>query len=1209
MGPVVAFGAPSGPGEGTLFGNPIVMRANSILLAAIALAAGCAGPVLEIHSRPILPGSKEDRLSTDLSSPGARALYVGPEYFRRIPALLEYRLDAPGSVDRVILYVSTDGGGTWTLAGESRDGVSPIEFRAADGEYGIWITAQIQGGPPADQPLPKEGPGSRIVLDTQAPEMELRDPRALRTLLAKEPASIDVRIPFAVRDANLDPASLRLEWKAGAGRWNGGYIDAAALQAGEAAIRVPESVQEPLAVRITAADRAGNVTIRSESIHPLDLVDPARLSILSIQDSTALRSGAVEQIRVRADWDRLAPGGLSLAFSPDGGKTWKTVESGIDPAAPCEWTVPAGDTDQGILELSARGTCGYRAVERSRTFRIDSQPPVARIIGPRFSARKTVALSISARDSGPAGLDRLVLYEDASGGEPRKVKEFGPASTIEYQASRTGEIGLWLVAIDKAGNRSPLPLESGEAPFLLQIDPRGSALTLLSFAGGGIFRGGTSRYIFMEGSDEFQDRPLRIDLAEGPDGPWSPVAEGLTFRQRYLWKLPELTAEGLRLRVEVTDRGGDVVRTVGSVPFAIDSTAPRSSVESAEVLADGTTRIRFAASDAPAGVARVWIWIRSGGSWQKHPSCGALPEGEAEGSMSLDLQAGRHGLYAAGEDWVGNVAPAPDRQEDAQAWVEVPARIPPAAVAQGAVESPRITLTNFHGGTFRGGDRKYVFWQIAGVRPEGALVDILASKDGGTNWEPIASDLGAAEGRWAWTIPQAPGTAQKVLLEVRARAGAEAFSARSGEPFIVECRMPRAEFRGPKVSRGTRTSIRYAILPPDGAGPQGAGIEPTDVVAVECHIRRQGEDTWVFAGRKVLGDGAGGAKDAAAGAHLRDVDMDEPAEAEPEDEPGEIAGAVLGTLTAFIEDGRFEVALIPEDAVGNRPPLPAPGSVDPSRRTLVDTVPPRLKVDVRDPKDIYGGGELMELAIRAEDENLGEFPVRIEMAEGQALLATSSAPTGASQGEAAGGSAHGPALRPALQREEDWTVLEPLFPRSRTFAYRIPRIPGERRLRVSAQDLAGNRSEEVLRFTVTPPRPGLVLQGLDRPLALRGGEPLVIRWETTGVEPEQKAVNLRWSRDGGRTWEEAARDIPNTGLYTWTTPRDDVEDLRIRLEAAGVGGQSASAESASITVSVRAPRVVLDGVVPAAPGASGDGGRKTSEPSGGGKEREEKESP
>ena len=188
--------------------------------------------------------------------------------------------------------------------------------------------------------------------------------------------------------------------------------------------------------------------------------------------------------------------------------------------------------------------------------------------------------------------------------------------------------------------------------------------------------------------------------------------------------------------------------------------------------------------------------------------------------MSLDLQAGRHGLYAAGEDRVGNVAPAPDRQEDAQAWVEVPARIPPAAVAQGAVESPRITLTNFHGGTFRGGDRKYVFWQIAGVRPEGALVDILASKDGGTNWEPIASDLGAAEGRWAWTIPQVPGTAQKVLLEVRARAGAESLS--KNQPAVI-LRRPSGAEEEEAACRGRR-----------GGGSASPAIKETESLSNSC---------------------------------------------------------------------------------------------------------------------------------------------------------------------------------------------------------------------------------------------------------------------------------------------------------------------------------------------------------------------------------------
>ena len=211
------------------------------------------------------------------------------------------------------------------------------------------------------------------------------------------------------------------------------------------------------------------------------------------------------------------------------------------------------------------------------------------------------------------------------------------------------------------------------------------------------------------------------------------------------------------------------------------------------------------------------------------------------------------------------------------------------------------------------------------------------------------------------------------------------------------------------------------------------------------------------------------------------------------------------------------------------------------------------------------------MRIRVEDEELGDFPVRIEESE-----AAEPGGTG-------------------------WRTLERFFPRDRTYSYRVPREPGGRRLRVVARDLAGNRAEETIQFTVAPMAPRVKLIGLDRPLVLRAGEPLAVRWETAGVREAEAPVAIRYSRDGGRTWIEAARGLANSGLHRFTPPAEDMAEMRVRVEATGPAGGMAWAESAPITVSATAPRVALDGVAPAAPAggakeAPGTGREKGPEP-------------
>ena len=919
---------------------------------------------------------------------GVQVLGEGTRYFREGRAQIDYRIDDPGPVERVDLWTTTTGGKEWELAGQDADCRSPIEFKAPDGEYGIRVAAAVRDQPPPPAPRAGDPPQARVVLDTVPPEIQIGEARVVR--LRTLPGRLGIELPFKVSDLHVDPAAVRLEWRAGSDRWIQAAIDAASLAAGRASFNVPAAAADPLSVRITAADLAGNASSRIEEVHPLEQIDPPRLELLSLDDGGIYRGGSTVEVRFNLDWARALPGGIALGASIDGGRTWQPVASGLHPGVPFAWKIPMVDSSQMLIELSARGACGFRAVRRSRPFRVDSAPPTARILGPRAARGRLVRLQVRATDPGPAGVDHLDLYEALPEGEVRKVREYPPGDAIEFETTRAGEIGLWLAATDRAGNSSPVPSKDDPPAFLLEM--------------------------------------------ETPDG----------------------------------------------------------------------------ASPAPA-------------------------------------------------------APQPG--------------------------GPALSLLNFQGGAYRGGDRRYVFWSFAGALPEETSIDIESSGDGGKSWSRLASGIPARDGQWAWTLPREPGAARRMSLRLSAPSMGKSAAARSESEFVVESRQPRADFRGPRTSRSPRTFVRYSIPrapsapeagkapSPEGAAapPAPAGtrppeaIAPTAIVRVECWLRREGEARWSLAGKAVLEPGEGMPDADPAPGPVPDPPGEPPAvkadvdrgEAPDADEPGK------RSLPIFVEDGRYEVFLLAEDAVGNRSELPEGSTHGP--RLLVDTVRPRLQVTVPEAKDIYDGGEVVSIRIQAEDENLGEFPVRVETAEGHLPPAPGKEKAArAAAGEAPGG--------------EGWSMLARWFPRSGTFSYPVAREPGERRIRVSAQDLAGNISERVLRFAVAPPSPRARLLGLERPVSMRAGEPLVIRWETRGIGSLESAdgkVAIQSSRDGGRTWSDIVRSLPNSGVYTWSTPAEDIPDLRIRIEATGAAGQPASAESAPITVSARLPRVTLESVEPA----------------------------
>jgi hypothetical protein len=605
--------------------------------------------------------------------------------------------------------------------------------------------------------------------------------------------------------------------------------------------------------------------------------------------------------------------------------------------------------------------------------------------------------------------------------------------------------------------------------------------------------------------------------------------------------------------------GGEVAEAVSQEPFAIDSTPPRVDLRSAESLGGGRVKIVIRAEDVPAGVARLRLWraatapvdgARPGLLRWEEIDLPAEPSGEEPGSFQVLLPPGLHALHAAGIDRAGNAGAAPGGAEDVQALVDVPGgaveRAESAAPVSGGPpapgKEPRLTLLNFQEGAYRGGDRRYIFWKLEGIPGGEAKLDVEYSADHGATWKEVARGVGAEEGKCAFRLPPEPGTARRMLLRLTC-SGRSGLTARSAAEFIVDGRLPRARFLGPRSSRAARTTVRFALLP-DEEVPEAEAIPPQPVLRIECYARSGPKAPWTLAGRRALNPvdlrAAGGVPEPAPAADRVGGGTPERGEQHSEEAGG--AG-----IPVSIEDGLYEIALIPEDAVGNRPPLPSAGTGDPEGTLLVDTVRPSLAAVLPDRKDLYAGGETLAIKIRAEDENLPDFPVTIESEE--------------------------PGSGP------EWKVLERFFPRDRTYSYRVPDARGSCRLRITAADLAGNRSEQVLAFTVAAPAPRAKLIGFDARRVLRAGESLSIRWET--VSAAGGSVSLRESRDGGRTWSDLAKDLPNQGLFAWTTPAEDVTDLRIRIDVAGAGGQLGTSESAPIVVSARPPKVELESVEPA----------------------------
>ncbi len=601
---------------------------------------------------------------------------------------------------------------------------------------------------------------------------------------------------------------------------------------------------------------------------------------------------------------------------------------------------------------------------------------------------------------------------------------------------------------------------------------------------------------------------MSIYYSVGQRAEWTPIVEEVPFADRFAWTLPRITSSDCRLRVDARDARGLHARYESSAPFAIDGIAPRIRVHSADDIGGGQVLVQFVAeADRPAGLKRVWLYRTDSSS----PTGWTALDGSAtdDAPWVIQLPSGRHGFVAGAEDRVGNRTPRPGPQDRPQVWVDV-----------SEVLDPVLVLKNFHGGKYRGGERRYVFWDYRG--PDSILApdpfSLAYSQDGGQTWLEIeeASDLPLSSRQAAWTLPHSEGEKLQLQVRARLRSGHQLNSA-SATPFLVETRPPAVLFVGPSVDRSRRTEIRFQAWSP----VSGPALEPSSsavgdatsrrrepleswtvpLARVECYASKVPNGAWVLAGAW---------------------------------EAPQKALVASAAVPVMLGEGSFRIALVVRDRVGNESAA-SPVEGEGGGRILIDTVRPDLRVVVEDPRKLYIQGEEIVLNILAEDPHLGSLPVSLDLSGEDESVPS--------------------------------RVLEPSFRARGRFALKVPDGSGTFRVRVRARDIAGNESTFVHPFVVIAPRREVHLESFDEPRVVRGGDPVEIRWKTSFALDEPRTLALYLSRDGGRSWELLAADLEDSGAWTWEPPSEHLRQGRLKIEVSTRRGPVGSAVSAPIIIS------------------------------------------
>jgi hypothetical protein len=459
------------------------------------------------------------------------------------------------------LYVSADRGKSWGRTAKITPDKTAFDLTVpSDGEYWYHICIVNQQGKqdPPEVALYSLPPLLKLVVDTRPPELQI-------TSATRQ--GDELVVSWLAREDNPDVASLTVEYRALDGQtWVAVPIPAQERNA-TGTVRAKVAATGPVVVKLSLADLAKN----SKSVEK---------RVEAAAGSSVAGSGAV-----------LPPPPLAA------NDLQKTAASSpiIDPPPPVgmdKTVIPPPPGNPGATEQSSITLAGQQVVAKSQGFTDNSQgsavpqPPAAttqRKLPPlQIVNDPEIVLEYEVSKVGPSGLGAVQVWITRDNGnkwEPYMEDPNASQATAgsKYQRTLTlpgeGVFGISLVVKSKVGLGKPAP-KSGDVPeMLVEVDTTPPSATVYKPMPDGTRRD-TLILSWTATDRNLGPRPITLEWAERPTGPWNVIAAEVPNSGQYTWKLPPSLPSHVHLKLTVHDTAGNVAVAITDEPQLVDLSEP-----------------------------------------------------------------------------------------------------------------------------------------------------------------------------------------------------------------------------------------------------------------------------------------------------------------------------------------------------------------------------------------------------------------------------------------------------------------------------------------------------------------------------------------------------------------------------------------------------------------------------------------------------------
>jgi hypothetical protein len=470
--------------------------------------------------------------------------------FRTDPAALQ-RMNAR----ELQLFVSPNRGATWALAQTIAPQAARFEYQAAgDGEY--WFAVRTIDGFGQPHPAGEQlEPGLIVVVDTAPPQLELQ-------LQPVGPGR--VQLSWLARDAALDPATLRLEYRQpGTADWQ--PVSVLPKSSGQTSWSVPQGGL--VAVRGSIADLAGNQGMQQAqaSILPGD-------PLLPRPSGSSVREPIAEADPFSPEAPLVAPRASSPkpVINPGPAAETKTAMmpqfiSGNLASRP-EITQDRWTTDEpvtGSASAAASSSLGRQRIINTRRFQ----------------------LNYKVDDVGPSGIGSVELYITPDNGRQwyRYGEDADRTSPFDVEVPQDGEYGFAVRVRSGAGLALDPPLP-GEPPAIrVTVDQSAPKLELLPVQQGQ----GTEMnqlVIRWRTSDAHPaEKPISLYYAPTLEGPWELISGWRADTGSFTWTVGPGAPTQFYVRVMARDAAGNISQVDTPQPLLVDLTRPTARIVDVEV--------------------------------------------------------------------------------------------------------------------------------------------------------------------------------------------------------------------------------------------------------------------------------------------------------------------------------------------------------------------------------------------------------------------------------------------------------------------------------------------------------------------------------------------------------------------------------------------------------------------------------------------------